>query len=38
MEVIFKDNEMQIGITKIKVQTTFFENDSILRSIIKQSN
>ena len=33
MEVIFKDNEMQIGITKIKVQTTFFENDSILRSI-----
>ncbi|MEQ3662204.1 MAG: hypothetical protein ABNG96_05885 [Flavobacterium sp.] len=33
IEVIFSDNQMQIGITKIKLQTTFFENDSILRSI-----
>jgi hypothetical protein len=33
IEVIFTDNQMQIGITKIKLQTTFFENDSILRSI-----
>jgi hypothetical protein len=33
IEVNFTDNEMQIGNTKINIQTTFFENDSILRSI-----
>ena len=27
------DNEMHFGITKIKVQTTFFKDDSILKSI-----
>ncbi|CAM3774347.1 hypothetical protein FLGE108171_14560 [Flavobacterium gelidilacus] len=33
IEINFIEDEMQIGKTKIKVQTTFFENDSILRSI-----
>lgn len=30
---VFTDNEMQLGISKFKVQTTFFEDDRILRSI-----
>uniref|UniRef100_UPI00404A6B02 hypothetical protein n=1 Tax=Flavobacterium sp. TaxID=239 RepID=UPI00404A6B02 len=33
VEINFTDNEMQFGGAKINVQTTFFENDSILRSI-----
>lgn len=33
LECIFTDNQMQMGVTKINVQTTFFEDDSILRSI-----
>lgn len=33
IECQFHDNEMKIGTTSFKVQTTFFETDSILRSI-----
>jgi hypothetical protein len=33
IECTITDNQMQFGVTKITVQTTFFENDSILRSI-----
>jgi hypothetical protein len=33
LEFNFADSEMQLGKTKIKVQTTFFETDTILRSI-----
>ncbi|MEC5166736.1 hypothetical protein RCH18_002484 [Flavobacterium sp. PL11] len=33
IECIIRGNELQIGKTIFKVQTTFFENDSILRSI-----
>jgi hypothetical protein len=33
LECTFYDNEMHFGITTINVQTTFFQDDSILRSI-----
>jgi len=33
LECTLYNNEMHFGITTIKVQTTFFEDDSILRSI-----
>ena len=32
-ECIVTDNQLQIGVTKVTAQTTFFEDDSILRSI-----
>lgn len=33
LECFIHDNEIKIGVTSIKAKTTFFENDSILRSI-----
>lgn len=33
IEFTIIDDEMQIGVSKFKVQTTFFEDDKILRSI-----
>ena len=32
-ECIVTDNQLQMGVTKVTAQTTFFEDDSILRSI-----
>jgi hypothetical protein len=33
LECLIHDEEFKIGVTSIKAKTTFFENDSILRSI-----
>lgn len=33
IDVIVNDNTLKVGLAKFKAQTTFFENDSILRSI-----
>jgi hypothetical protein len=32
-ECVVTDNQLQMGVTKVTAQTTFFEDDSILRSI-----